>query len=234
MDVAERYGNDRRSEIDPIGGGDIDLEDLIEDEAMIVTITHQGLVKRTPIGEYRQQGRGGRGLRGAGTRDEDYVEHLFSASTHDYLLFFTDAGRCYWLRVYNAPEGSRTAKGRSVRNLIQISQEDRVRAVLAVKKENFRSDEFLNEHFVLMATKRGTVKKTPIEAFSRPRVDGIIAIDVVEGDELLGSPPHRRRHGGGARQLRRPRDPLPRIRRPLDGPQHARRARHGAARRARR
>ena len=185
MDVAERYGNDRRSQIDPVGGGDIDLEDLIEDEPMIVTITHQGLVKRTPIGEYRQQGRGGRGLRGAGTREEDYVEHLFSASTHDYLLFFTDAGRCYWLRVYDAPEGSRTGKGRSVRNLIQISQEDRVRAVLAVKKENFRSEAFLNEHFVLMATKRGTVKKTPLEAFSRPRVDGIIAIDVVEGDELL-------------------------------------------------
>jgi DNA gyrase subunit A len=181
----ERFGDERRSEIDYMGGGDIDLEDLIEDEPVIVTVSHQGLVKRTPITEYRQQGRGGRGLIGAGTRDEDFVEHLFTSSTHDYMLFFTDHGQCYWLRVYEVPEGSRTAKGRSIRNLIQIAQDDRVRAVLSVAKADFESDGFLNSHYVLMATKRGQVKKTPLEQFSRPRVDGIIAIDTVDGDELL-------------------------------------------------
>ena len=182
---AERFGDERRSEIDYMGGGDIDLEDLIEDEPVIVTVSHQGLVKRTPITEYRQQGRGGRGLIGAGTRDEDFVEHLFTSSTHDYMLFFTDHGQCYWLRVYEVPEGGRTAKGRSIRNLIQIAQDDRVRAVLSVKKADFENEEFLENHFVLMATKRGQVKKTSLHAFRRPLVSGIIAIDIVDGDELL-------------------------------------------------
>ena len=136
--AGEQFGDARRSEIDYMGGGDIDLEDLIEDEPVVVTVSHQGLVKRTSITEYRQQGRGGRGLIGAGTRDEDFVEHLFTSSTHDYMLFFTDHGQCYWLRVYEVPEGSRTAKGRSIRNLIQIAQDDRVRAVLTVSKANFR------------------------------------------------------------------------------------------------
>ncbi len=185
LDIRQKYADPRRTEIDVAGGGDIDLEDLIEDEQAVVTISHQGLVKRTPASEYRSQGRGGRGLMGAGTRDEDWVEHLFPASAHDYLLFFTDHGRCYWLRVYNVPEGGRTTKGRSLRNLIQIGQDDRVRAVLVVKKDDFRDRDFLQSHFVLMATKRGAVKKTPLEAFSRVRADGIIAIDVVEGDELL-------------------------------------------------
>ena len=182
---AERFGDARRSEIDYMGGGDIDLEDLIEDEPVIVTVSHQGLVKRTPITEYRQQGRGGRGLIGAGTRDEDFVEHLFTSSTHDYMLFFTDHGQCYWLRVYEVPEGGRTARGRSIRNLIQIAQDDRVRAVLTVSKADFENEEFLESHFVLMATKRGQVKKTSLHAFRRPMVSGIIAIDVVDGDELL-------------------------------------------------
>ncbi|MFN3597719.1 MAG: DNA gyrase subunit A [Rubricoccaceae bacterium] len=185
LEVRARYADARRTEIDVVGGGEIDLEDLIEEEHVVVTISHQGLIKRTALGEYRQQGRGGRGLLGAGTRDEDYVERLFAAGTHDYLLFFTDHGRCYWLRVYDVPEGGRTAKGRSIRNLIQIHQDDRVRAVLAVRKEDFRSDAFLSAHFVLMATRGGTVKKTPLEQFSRPRADGIIAIDIVDGDELI-------------------------------------------------
>ncbi len=184
-DVAEKYGDPRRTEIDIMGGGDIDLEDLIEDEHVVVTITNQGLVKRTAIDEYRSQNRGGTGHRGTGTRDEDFVEHLFTAGAHDYLLFFTDHGQCYWLRVYNVPEGSRTAKGRSIRNLIQIDQEDRVRAVLAIKKEDFRDDAFLENRFVLMATKRGLVKKTALSAFRRPMVTGIIAIDIVDGDELI-------------------------------------------------
>ena len=184
-EIADKYGDDRRTEIDIMGGGDIDLEDLIEDEHVVVSVTHQGLVKRTSVDEYRTQNRGGTGHRGTGTRDEDFVEHLFTAGAHDYLLFFTDHGQCYWLRVYDVPEGSRTAKGRSLRNLIQIDQDDRVRAVLAIKKEDFRDDDFLETHFVLMATKRGRVKKTALAAFRRPLVTGIIAIDVVDGDQLI-------------------------------------------------
>ena len=184
-EVADKYADPRRTEIDVMGGGDIDLEDLIDDEHVVVTITHQGLVKRTAIDEYRSQNRGGTGHRGTGTRDEDFVEHLFTAGAHDYLLFFTDHGQCYWLRVYNVPEGSRTGKGRSVRNLVQIDQEDRVRAVLAIKKEDFRDDDFLENHFVLMGTKNGRVKKTALSAFRRPLSSGIIAIDIVDGDQLI-------------------------------------------------
>lgn len=185
LEIKEKYADERRSEIDYVGGGDIDLEDLIEDDHVVVSITHQGLIKRTPSIEYRTQGRGGKGHRGTGTRDEDFVESLFTASAHDYLLFFTDHGQCYWLRVYEVPEGTRTAKGRSIRNLIQIAQDDRVRAVLPLKKENFRNEDFLNSHFVFMATRNGQVKKTALEAFSRPRSNGIIAIDIVDGDQLI-------------------------------------------------
>jgi len=185
LDLRDRFGDERRTEIDYVGGGDIIIEDLIEDEQVVVTITHQGLIKRTSVTEYRAQGRGGVGMRASGMRDEDYIEHLFISSTHDYLLFFTDHGRCYWLRVFYIPEGGRTGKGRSIRNLIQIDPEDRTRAVLAVRKQDFEDEVFLNTHFVAMATRQGLVKKTPLEAFSRPRIDGIIAISVVEGDELL-------------------------------------------------
>jgi DNA gyrase subunit A len=184
-EIKEKYADPRRTEIDVMGGGDIDVEDLIDDEQVVVTITHQGLVKRTSMDEYRTQGRGGTGHRGTGTRDEDFVEHLFAASAHDYLLFFTDHGQCYWLRVYNVPEGSRTSKGRSIRNLIQIDGEDRVRAVIAIRKEDFRDDDFLEGHYVLMATREGRVKKTALAAFRRPLSSGIIAIDIVDGDELL-------------------------------------------------
>ena len=168
-EIREKYADDRRTEIDFTGGGDIIIEDLVEDDQMVVTISHQSLIKRTPITEYRQQGRGGKGSRGSGMRDEDYLEHLFVSYNHDYLLFFTDKGKCYWLRVYEIPEGARTAKGRSIRNLIRIGPEDRVRAVLAVTKEDFRSDEFLEDNFVLMSTRRGLVKKTSLKSFSRPR-----------------------------------------------------------------
>ncbi|NND72291.1 MAG: DNA gyrase subunit A [Rhodothermales bacterium] len=184
MEISEKYGDERRTEIDYTGGGDIIYEDLVEDDHMVVTITHQGLIKRTDVSEYRQQGRGGKGSRGTGMRDEDYIEHLFASHNHDYLLFFTDKGKCYWVRVYEIPEGSRTSKGRSIRNIIQIGPQDRVRAVLAVAKDDFRSEEFLNNHFVFMSTRRGQVKKTSLEAFSRPRSDGIIAISVNDGDEL--------------------------------------------------
>lgn len=185
LDVKERFSDARRTEIDFTGGGDIILEDLIEDEQVVVTVSHQGLMKRTSTTEYRQQGRGGVGMRGSGMRDEDFVEHLFVSYNHDYLLFFTDHGKCYWLRVFEIPEGSRTSKGRSIRNLIQIAPEDRLRAVLAVSKQDFGDETFLNEHFVFMATRKGTVKKTSLEAFSRPRADGIIAIAIDEDDELL-------------------------------------------------
>ncbi len=185
VDIKERYNDDRRTRIDYTGGDEINLEDLIEDESMIVTISHEGLIKRTPVGEYRAQGRGGRGLRGASTRDEDYVEQLYHCSAHDYLLFFTDRGKCYWLRVFRIPEGARTAKGRSIRNLIQLPQDDSVRTVLAVSKKDFEDPAFTNRHFVVMASQKGLVKKTVLSAFSRPRVDGIIAIAVNDDDKLL-------------------------------------------------
>ena len=185
LELKDRFNDARRTEIDVMGGGDIIIEDLIEDEQVVVTITHQGLIKRTSLTEYRAQGRGGVGMRGSGMRDEDYIEHLFVSSNHDYLLFFTDHGLCYWLRVFEMPEGNRTSKGRSIRNLIQIAPEDRVRTVLAIRKAQFSDDAFLNSHFVMMATRKGLVKKTPLEAFSRPRADGIIAISIVDGDELL-------------------------------------------------
>lgn len=184
-DLAERYGDERRSQIDYSGGEDFIIEDLIEEEQTVVTLTHQGLIKRTAATEYRQQGRGGRGLKGAGTRDEDYVEQLFICGTHDWLLFFTDFGKCYWLRVYEIPEGNRISKGRSIRNLIQIPQEDRVRGVLAIDKRDFSNQEFLENHFVFTATKSGQVKKTELSAYRRPRTDGIIAVDIREGDQLL-------------------------------------------------
>ncbi len=183
--MQEKYGDERRTEIDHTGGDDIIYEDLIEADQVVVTVSHQGLVKRTSVSEYRQQGRGGVGARGLAMRDEDFVEQLFVSYNHDYLLFFTDHGQCYWLRVFQIPEGSRTSKGRSIRNLLQIDPEDRVRAVLSVTKEDFRDQDFLENHFVLMATENGKVKKTPLEAFSRPRVDGIIAIVIEENDLLL-------------------------------------------------
>ncbi len=185
VEMRDKYGDERRTEIDYTGGGDIFIEDLIDDEQVVVSISHQGLIKRTSATEYAAQGRGGVGKRGTSMRDEDFVEHLFVGYNHDYLLFFTDQGRCYWLRIYEIPEGTRTSKGRSIRNCIQIGPEDRVRAVLPVSKDNFRNEDFLNSHFVLMATKSGQIKKTQLEAFSRPRVDGIIAISIDDDDELI-------------------------------------------------
>jgi len=185
QDIKTRFNDERRTEIDYAGGDDINIEDLIEDETVVVTITHQALIKRTPVTEYRQQGRGGVGMKGTGRRDDDYIEHLFVTSNHDYLLFFTDHGQCYWLRVFQIPEGARTNKGRSIRNLIQIQPDDRIQAVLAISKADFENEDFLNSHFIMMATRKGQVKKTALEAFSRPRADGIIAIDIAEGDDLL-------------------------------------------------
>ena len=185
IEMRDKYGDIRRTEIDYTGGGDIFIEDLIEDDQVVVSISSQGLIKRTKSTEYAAQGRGGTGKRGTAMRDEDFIEHLFVGTNHDYLLFFTDHGKCYWLRIYEIPEGSRTSKGRSIRNCIHIGPEDRIRAILPVSKDDFRSEDFLDSNYVLMATKSGQVKKTQLAAFSRPRVDGIIAISVDEGDELI-------------------------------------------------
>ncbi|WP_022835573.1 DNA gyrase subunit A [Salisaeta longa] len=184
LEVKDRFNDERRTAID-YTGGDIIMEDLIEREHVVVTLTHQGLTKRTSLDVYRAQGRGGVGLKATGRRDDDYIEHLFVTHSHDMLLFFTDHGQCYWLRVFEIPEGSRTAKGRSIRNLIDIAPDDRVRAVLSVSKDDFEDDDFLNSHYVLMATRKGQVKKSVLEAFSRPRTNGIIAISIDEDDQLI-------------------------------------------------
>jgi len=185
LTVKERFDDERRTEIDYTGGDDIIIEDLIEREHVVVTITHQGLTKRTPIDTYRTQGRGGVGMRGTGKRDDDFIEHLYVCHSHDVLLLFTDKGQCFWLRPFEIPEGSRTAKGRSIRQLIEIDPDDSVRAVISVSKEDFEDEEFLSSHYVLAATRHGMVKKTSLEAYSRPRRTGIIGIKIDEGDQLI-------------------------------------------------
>jgi DNA gyrase subunit A len=185
LKIKERFDDERRTEIDKTGGDDIIIEDLIEREHVVVTITHQGLTKRTPIDTYRTQGRGGVGMRGTGKRDDDFIEHLYVCHSHDVLLLFTDKGQCFWLRPFEIPEGSRTAKGRSIRQLIDIDSDDRVRAVINVSKEEFEDEDFLNSHYVLAATRQGQVKKTELEAYSRPRRGGIIGIKIDEHDELI-------------------------------------------------
>jgi DNA gyrase subunit A len=161
------------------------LEDLIEEEDVVITISHLGYIKRTAVSEYRQQKRGGRGAMGTKTRDEDFVEHLFIASTHDTMLFFTEKGRCFWLRVYEIPEGEKTSKGRAVQNLIQIPPDDKVKAIIEVRKLDDK--EYVQNHFIILCTKRGIIKKTCLEDFSRPRVSGVNAITINEGDELLAA-----------------------------------------------
>ncbi len=185
LKVKERFDDERRTMIDKTGGDDIIIEDLIEREHVVVTITHQGLTKRTPIDTYRTQGRGGVGMRGTGKRDDDFIEHLYVCHSHDVLLLFTDKGQCFWLRPFEIPEGSRTAKGRSIRNLIDIDRDDRVRAVISVGKENFEDEAFLNSHYVLAATREGQVKKTALESYSRPRRGGIIGMKVEDDDQLI-------------------------------------------------
>ncbi len=185
LKVKERFDDERRTEIDYTGGDDIIIEDLIEREHVVVTITHQGLTKRTPIDTYRTQGRGGVGMRGTGKREDDFIEHLYVCHSHDVLLLFTDKGQCFWLRPFEIPEGSRTAKGRSIRQLINLDADDRVRTVISVSKDDFEDEDFLNNHYVLAATRQGMVKKTTLEAYSRPRTNGIIGIKIDEGDQLI-------------------------------------------------
>lgn len=182
LEIKEKYGDKRKTRIE-FNADEINIEDLIPNEEVVVTISHMGYIKRTQLSEYREQNRGGRGLRGVKHRDEDFVEHLFVASTHDYLLLFTELGRCFWLKVYEIPEGAKVTKGRPIQNLINIPSDDKVRAYLNV--HNLKDEEALVSNSIIMVTKKGTVKKTLLEAYSRPRSNGINAITVREGDELV-------------------------------------------------
>ncbi|RFM28330.1 DNA gyrase subunit A [Deminuibacter soli] len=182
LEVKERFGDERKSEIQYLAD-EMRIEDLIEEEDVVITISHMGYIKRTSASEYRQQRRGGRGAIGSKTREEDYVEHLFVASTHDTMMFFTEKGRCYWLKVYEIPEGEKQSKGRAIQNLIQLPQDDKVRAIIDVKRLDDK--EYVSNHYIILCTKKGVIKKTLLEDFSRPRANGVNAINIVEGDELL-------------------------------------------------
>ena len=181
-EVKEKYGDGRRTEI-TAEEGEISIEDLIADEQVVITISHLGYIKRTRVDEYRIQSRGGRGSKGSKTRDADFIEHLFTASNHNYLLFFTEQGRCYWLRVYEIPEASKTSTGRAIQNLTAIPKDDNIKAY--IKIQDLTDPEFVGNHFIVFCTSNGMVKKTPVEAFSRPRANGINAITINEGDTLL-------------------------------------------------
>lgn len=181
-EITERYNDPRRTAIE-IDEADISIEDLIEDEEVVITISHAGYIKRTPVTEYRAQGRGGRGAQGVRTRDEDFVEHMFVATNHQSLLLFTESGRCFWLKVYEIPEGAKATAGRVIQNLLNIPKEDKVRAFIIVK--NLNDEEFINNHYIMFCTKRGQIKKTLLEAYSRPRQGGINAIEINEGDALI-------------------------------------------------
>ncbi len=183
LEVREKYGDDRRTEID-YTAGDFNAEDFYADDDMIITISHLGYIKRTPLSEFRAQNRGGVGVRGGVTRDEDFIEHIYPASMHNYMLFFTRKGRCFWLKVYEIPEGSRTSKGRAIQNLLNIEADDCVKAFIRVKSLN--DSEFVNSHNLVFYTRRGIIKKTVLEQYSRPRAKGVNAIVIREGDELLG------------------------------------------------
>jgi DNA gyrase subunit A len=182
LTVKDKYGDERRSEIN-FAGGDLSIEDMIPNEQVVITISHAGYIKRTPLTEYKTQNRGGVGQKASSTRNEDFLEHLFVGTNHQYMLFFTQKGKCFWMRVYEIPEGSRTSKGRAIQNLINIEQDDKVKAFICT--QDLKDEDYVNNHFVIMATKKGTVKKTSLEQYSRPRQNGINAIGIREDDELL-------------------------------------------------
>ena len=182
MEVKAKYGDARRSVIE-YGASEMRMEDLIADDEVVVTISHAGYIKRTNLSEYKVQNRGGMGSKGSTTRDKDFLEHLFMATNHNYLLIFTEKGRCFWMRVYEIPEGNKLAKGRAIQNLIQIPQDDKVKAY--VKVQDLTDQEYINNNFIIMCTKQGVIKKTSLEAYSRPRTNGIHAIGIRENDELL-------------------------------------------------
>ena len=182
LEIKEKYGDERRSEI-VYASEEFNPEDFYADDEMVITISHMGYIKRTPLAEYRTQNRGGVGAKGSATRDEDFIEHIYVASMHNTMLFFTEKGRCYWLKVYEIPEGARSSKGRAIQNVIQIEPDDKVRAYINVKRLN--DAEYVNNNFIIMCTKDGTIKKTKLEAYSRPRQNGVNAIVIREGDQLI-------------------------------------------------
>ncbi len=182
LEIKEKYGDRRRTEIVP-NAEEFNPEDFYADDEMVITISHMGYIKRTPLTEFRRQNRGGTGAKGGATRDEDFIEHLYIATMHNTMLFFTRNGKCYWLKVYAIPEGSRTSKGRAMQNLISIEPDDNVRAFINVK--NLNDSEYINNNFIVLCTTKGIIKKTSLEAYSRPRINGVNAITVREGDELL-------------------------------------------------
>lgn len=187
------FGDERRTEI-VAAEGEISMEDLIKEEEVAITISHLGYIKRTPVSEFRTQGRGGKGARGSKTREEDFIEHLFVANTHHYLLFFTEMGRCYWLRTFEIPEAAKTASGRAIQNILAIGKEDKVKAYIIVP--NLTDADFIHNHYIVFSTRQGIIKKTAVEAFSRPRTGGINAITINEGDQLLEA-----RLTGGAHEV---------------------------------
>lgn len=181
-EIKDKYGDERKTEI-VYAAGDFRIEDMIADEEVVITISHMGYIKRTMLSEYRTQARGGKGAKGSTTRDEDFIEHLFTASTHNYLLLFTEQGRCFWMRAFEVPEGNRTSKGRAIQNLINIPSDDKVKAFINVK--NLADEDYINNNYIIMCTKNGIIKKTTLESYSRPRQNGINAITVRDGDTLL-------------------------------------------------
>ena len=182
LEIKEKYGDERRSIIE-YAGGEFSMEDMIPDDNVVITISHAGYIKRTPLTEYKTQNRGGVGQKASTTRDEDFLQDLFVGTNHQYMLFFTQKGKCFWMRVYEIPEGSKTAKGRAIQNLINIEQDDKVQAFICT--QDLKDEEYINNHYVIMATKKGQVKKTSLEQYSRPRANGINAITIKEDDELL-------------------------------------------------
>ncbi|MEW6772846.1 MAG: DNA gyrase subunit A [Bacteroidota bacterium] len=182
LEIKEKYGDNRRTEL-VYSADEIRMEDIIPDEAVVITISHLGYIKRTNLDEYRKQNRGGRGSKGVATREEDFVEHMFIATNHNYLLLFTEKGKCYWLRVFDIPEGNKQSKGRPIQNLIAIEQDDKIRAYINV--DNLSEEQYINNHFIVLCTKKGIIKKTLLEEYSRPRTNGIIAVNIREGDQLI-------------------------------------------------
>ena len=184
VEIRDKYGDARRSTIE-YAGGDVSIEDLIADENVVITISHAGYIKRTSLTEYKTQNRGGVGQKSAGTRDQDFLEHLFVATNHNYLLIFTQKGKCYWMRVYEIPEGNKQSKGRALQNLINIESDDKVKAFICT--QDLKNQDYIKNHYIIMATKKGQVKKTSLEKYAKPRVNGVAAITIKEGDELLGA-----------------------------------------------
>jgi DNA gyrase subunit A len=182
IEIKEKFGDDRKTEITYLDD-EVKMKDLIKEEDVVITISHLGYIKRTPADEYRAQRRGGRGVMGGKTREEDYIEHLFVASTHHTMLFFTEKGRCFWLNIWEIPEGEKTGKGRAIQNLIQLPPDDKVKAIIDVR--DLKDEAFVKAHNIVLCTRKGIIKKTALEDFSRPRQNGINAITIVEGDELL-------------------------------------------------